>query len=579
MKKILFLLSIMILLTSAVTFIPNSNAQDATCNNPSQLTDESIIRKCLDDSQKALDMSVGATKPFQSQLDSMQLQINGLKASLSNIQTDLNQKKKYIDQGYKSFAKQMEILNATIRDYYIKSYYNSPFVLFLSSHSASDFTQILGYQRAVADRDKAIITNIAITIQDLQVKKQQLEQQQAQLASLKTNLDGQSAKLDTIVKGALAYQSTLSSQIAQLSAKQQEIINARSGGFTATIGDSNQADDENASINGFRSNAPSGYFGVFAFGAYTHRNGMSQYGALGRFTSGKNTDAESILKFYYPNATLKKDYGVPSTITIDGYGQRQFEDEYMKRIYEMPGSWPSEVLRAQAVAARTYALRYTNNGTKSICADEGCQVYKDQNKGGSWDNAASDTKGWVLVDGGGNLISTQFSSTTGGWINNVGWDTNDGRGGANFIDKSYEKAAGSPWVYKAWYTQSYNINSDKCGRSNAWLSPEEMADIVNAAIALKTGGIDTSRITPVTTSCWGGNPYSMDELRNLVSGNGGISAATSISVSQGDGTTNNVTINGQSFSGSDFKKAFNLRAPGRLSIPQSGFAFYNIEKK
>ena len=30
---------------------------------------------------------------------------------------------------------------------------------------------------------------------------------------------------------------------------------------------------------------------------------------------------------------------------------------------------------------------------------------------------------------------------------------------------------------------------------------------------------------------------------------------------------------------SDFKKAFNLRAPGRMSIPQSGFAFFNIEKK
>ena len=105
-----------------------------------------------------------------------------------------------------------------------------------------------------------------------------------------------------------------------------------------------------------------------------------------------------------------------------------------------------------------------------------------------------------------------------------------------------------------------------------------MADIVNAAIALSTSGIDTSRITPVTTSCWGGNPYSMDELKNLVSANGGISSATSVTVSQGDGSTGNVTINGISISGSDFKRAFNLRAPGYLSIPQSGFAFFNIEK-
>jgi hypothetical protein len=111
-----------------------------------------------------------------------------------------------------------------------------------------------------------------------------------------------------------------------------------------------------------------------------------------------------------------------------------------------------------------------------------------------------------------------------------------------------------------------------------------MADIVNAAVALKTGGIDTSRITPVTTSCWGGNPYSMEELRNLVSGHGGISQANSISVSQGDGRTNNVTINGVSMSGDEFCKAFNLRASGNMRIPQwsgsaCGGAFFNIEKK
>ena len=176
-------------------------------------------------------------------------------------------------------------------------------------------------------------------------------------------------------------------------------------------------------------------------------------------------------------------------------------------------------------------------------------------------------------------VVTYYASTHGGFASPIGWDTTDGAGGGNFIDKAYDKLGGSPWLYKAWYTQGYSPSSDKCGRSNPWLSPEEMADIVNAAIALRTGGIDTSRITPVTTSCWGGNPYSMDELKNLVSGNGGITSATSVSVSQGNGSTNEVAINGVSISGADFKKAFNLRAPGRISIPQSGFAFFNIEKK
>jgi hypothetical protein len=71
----------------------------------------------------------------------------------------------------------------------------------------------------------------------------------------------------------------------------------------------------------------------------------------------------------------------------------------------------------------------------------------------------------------------------------------------------------------------------------------------------------------------------MDELKNLVSGKGGISSADSVSVSQGNGTTSNVTINGVSMSGEEFKKAVALRAPGYVRIPQSGFSFFNIEKK
>ena len=48
----------------------------------------------------------------------------------------------------------------------------------------------------------------------------------------------------------------------------------------------------------------------------------------------------------------------------------------MKRIYEMPSSWGDqggmEALKAQAVAARSYAL--ARGG--SICATEACQVVK-----------------------------------------------------------------------------------------------------------------------------------------------------------------------------------------------------------
>lgn len=529
------------------------------------------LNKQINELNTALTQSIAATKPLESQLNALRGQIAGIKGKVSAIESDMVIKKKNIDDGYKTLGEKEKTFGESVRSFYIKSYYDSPLSIFLSAGSASEITQLLAYQKVKTNQDKSIITNIALTITDLEQRKIALEQEQKKLVSLKATLDQQSTKLDEIVKGAKSYQSEVSGKIADLSARQQAIINSRSGGFTANVGNSDLADDYNASIKGFRESAPSGYFAAFSFGAYTHRKGMSQYGARGRAQSGQNTNA--ILKAYYGKEPVSKDTG--GDIQVDGQGSMSFEDRYLLGIAEMPSTWPKEALKAQAIAARTYAYRYKVEG-KSICTTEACQVFsssKADNPPQAWREAVQETRGQVLED-----VVTYYASTHGGFASPIGWDTSDGSGGGNFVDKTWEKVGGSPWLYKAWYTESYSINSDKCGRSNPWLSPVEMADIVNAAIALRTGGIDTSRITPVS-SCWGGNPYSMDELRNLVAGNGGISSATNVSVSQDNGSTNNVTINGVSLSGSDFKKAFNLRAPGRLSIPQSGFAFFNIEHK
>jgi SpoIID/LytB domain protein len=566
-KKISIAFALVVLIFSSfMIFQPTMSSAD-------ELDD---INKELAKLSDELSKSVAATKPLESELVGIQSKITNIKGRVVNIERDMAVKRKEIDNGYKNLTEKEKIINETIREYYVQSYYNSPLLVFLSIDSASQVTQTLAYQKAKTDQDKATITNIALSIVDLERKKNNLELEQKQLVSLKANLDTQSAKLDGVVKGAKTYQADLSGKISDLSAKQQEIINAKSGSFTVS-GNNELADEYAASIQGFRESAPGGSFGVFSFGAYTHRNGMSQYGAKARAEAGQSV--EDILKAYYPNATLKKDFAEPGNITVDGTGSISFEDQYLQGIYEMPGSWHVNALKAQAIAARTYAIRYTNNGQKSICTTESCQVFKNEKKGGAWEQAVNDTKGWVLVDGSGSPVSTQFASTHGGFSNTGGWDTTDGAGGSDFISRAYEKLGGSPWLYKSWWRDGYSSSGNTCGRSGPWLSSEEMADIVNTAIALKTPGIDTSRITPLTTSCWGGNPYSREELRKLVEGNGGISSATSVSVSQGNGNTNSVTINGVSIGGNDFKTAFNLRAPGYVRIPQTGFAFFNIEKK
>ena len=294
---------------------------------------------------------------------------------------------------------------------------------------------------------------------------------------------------------------------------------------------------------------------------------MSQYGARGRAGSGQ--DYKAILRAYYGKDPVGKDTG--GDINVSGLGSMNFEEKYLYGIAEMPSSWHPEALKAQAVAARTYAYRSKQNG-QAICTTEACQVFsksKSDSPPQAWKDAVDSTRGQVIED-----VVTYYASTHGGFTTTMGWDTTDGSGGSGFVDKSYDKAGGSPWVYKAWYTQGYSTSSDKCGRSNPWLSGEEVADIINAA------KYRDERVTPVTTSCWGGSPYSHAELREKA---GGPSNVSSVTVVQGNGSTNEVifqTDKGEvRLSGSEFKTAFNIRAPGRLSIPQSGFAFFNIERK
>lgn len=537
------------------------------------------INKELADLTDALNKSIAATKPLESELISMQKKIEDIKGKVAGVEQDIGIKQREIDKGYKDLTEKEKIISHTIRDFYVTSYYNSPFLIFFSLDKASEITQTLAYQRAKTDKDKALITNLALEITDLERKKQELETEQQWLVATKTNLDKQSQKLDETVKGAKAYQQELSGKIASLSEKQQSILNARSGGFTASIGSSELADDYNASIKGFREAAPGGSFAIFSFGAYTHRKGMSQYGARGRAAAGQ--DYKQILKAYYGKEPVNKDTG--GNITVSGYGEMDFETTYLYGIAEMPSSWNTEALKAQAVAARTYAYRYKQDG-KEICVTESCQVFnksKSDTVPDSWKNAVEATKGEVLED-----VTTYFASTHGGYANPVGWDTTDGSGGSNFLEKSWDSKGGSPWVYKAWYTKGYSPSSDKCGRSNPWLSSTDMADIINAVFVLYNGGqgSETERVTPITTSCWGGNPYSQDELRQVSEKyGGGVNSVSGVSVSQGEGTTNQVvfqTNKGEKkISGSDFKTAFNIRASGYLSIPQSGFAFFNIEHK
>lgn len=88
---------------------------------------------------------------------------------------------------------------------------------------------------------------------------------------------------------------------------------------------------------------------------------------------------------------------------------------------EMPASWPQPALRAQAVAARTYALRQRKpNAPFDVSATVSSQVYKGiEAETASTREAVAATRGQVLTYGG-QLANAVFHSSAGGVTENSG---------------------------------------------------------------------------------------------------------------------------------------------------------------
>lgn len=549
------------------------------------------INRQIGELTRSLQMSVAATQPLESQLNALKQQLSNIQKRVDVIQQDLAVKRAGIDKGYQKLDEQQEILNRAIRDFYITSSYNFPYLVLLSQSTASDITRFMAYQKAKTDQNKRIITNLALLLSDLEARKKNLEDEEVKLAGFKKKLDEQAAELAKIVGGAKAYQSEISGKIAALTTRQQQILAEKSGTFQTTVGDVPLADDAASRPDYNPGFSPA--FATFSFGA-PHFKGMSQYGAFGRAKGGQSY--RQILETYYGNVEIRK-VSIPGEINTS-VGRLPFEGQYLRGIAEMPASWADEggyeALKGQAVAARSYALAYVGwrvgnqNASGSICTSEDCQVYNSGKAAnpGKWGDAVRDTEGEILVSRtSGEVVNAWYASTSGGYqesYSSLGhttpgfWDTPTGRSG--WTSQAYEKLAASPWFYKGWYRSR---SGDACGKSHPWLTSEEMADILNAWVILIKHGQSDDRVTP-TGVCWGGNPYSITELRDRAAGlSVAYGSVSGVSITYSDsGVTSSVTLQTNqgsvTLNGQEFYKAFNLRAPARISL-KSGL--FNIEKK
>jgi peptidoglycan hydrolase-like amidase len=516
-----------------------------------------------------------------SQISNLSNQLTSTASQIKQIENTLNKISKEIEGIEKNLNDRRENLEQKInvRDAVIKSYYYSKSISdveYLIGENSNSFSNLSIALNAQEKINSSLIDTIKILSKEItdyesdkieaEKAKKDLETSFQNFLTIKNKLTSQQKNLSSELSELKEEQESvedklddINASIKKLSDKQQAIIREKAGdGVSGSIGDYEQPD--------YKLPEPpfKPAFALMSYGAFTHYNGMSQYGALGRSKDGQ--DYKEILKFYYKVDTKKVD-DFPSKISVKGVGTLDYQ-YYLYGIAEMPSDWPVEALKAQAIAARTYSYR----ASKPICITESCQVYNaskaaavKSGKYPNWKKAVDETKGIIL----NNPKNSQYSSTTGGYSNDSGWDLD----GGSWPGSAYEKKAGSPWFYKAWYTQGYSTSSSTCGRSTPWLSEKEMADILNSWVVWRKGSsADKDRISPVVNNCFGGNPYSTDRMKEKAEDFGeSYSSVSDVDVEIGNnGRTSKVTFSTNrgriSIEGEVFKTVANLRAPGYISF-------------
>lgn len=579
MKKFLFLFFIFFITLFAISQSLSSAFAD-------EIGD---LQKQIDQLNEVRQQSINATKPLEGQLDSLKRQLAQIQATLNTISSNINTKEKELAVREDKLAIQQALLEVRVRAYYIRSFLTDPLLVIMSSSHPGELFRELSYRQAATKEDRLVITSITGEVLSLLTEKEKLEKDKARLASLQADVDKNATFLGGEIKKAKDYQSQLSGQIAQLSAKQQALLAAKLASLNIPRSASTSLGgcvDDRGVDPGF-----SPRFAFFTYGV-PNRVGLNQWGAKGRAEAGQTT--EQILQAYYSYDSISNSSNVNiHVVGTNNYGQNIDMniplEEYLKHIYEMPTAWSGNALKAQVIAARSYVLSYTNNGQGSICPSDSCQVFKAETNDSNWQSAVSQTSGQVMTKGG-SPIKAWFSSTHGGYVfssSDIGWsgtsftkhalDTAGSVGSFSDLQSTaYDKA--SPWFYCDWGSRaSYN--------KTAWLKGDEVADIVNVMLLVQRDAGTVSHLTQADKpNPDGAETWDASRVKQELQSRGGtvFNNVSSISVGwdQGYGRTTSVNVSGDggstSFDGSSFKQYFNLRAPANIQIVGP---LFNIESK
>jgi SpoIID/LytB domain protein len=190
-------------------------------------------------------------------------------------------------------------------------------------------------------------------------------------------------------------------------------------------------------------------------------------------------------------------------VTVNNLGL----EGYLKGVVplEIPALWSAEAVRAQAVAARTYASyerAHPRSSVYQLCDTSSCQVYGGYDAEHPASNRAiADTRKQILTSGG-EAAFTQFGSSSGGWTS---------AGSVSYLtarEDPYDGWAGNP-------VHDWKLRLDDTDLERAWPT---IGDLTGMAVTGRDGNGDWGgRVRSITLTGTGGRMVvSGDTFRSVL---------------------------------------------------------------
>ncbi len=353
--------------------------------------------------------------------------ITGTQADLEKAKVQAEEVRKELDKTETSLSERRESLSYLIevRNKQIRAIYQNPqrtnLELFLTQ-DLTGFTEMLSYQSQVFNDSRNLVKAVNEEVVSMEKDQTSLRNSKTELENLVAALDARYKEQKQSLASAASRQVTLSkgldlikSDITRALIRKSELDEQRRGSFSG------------APPVPFSQGPPGTvyyfFYGIGKYSSMGHGIGMSQWGAKGY--AQKGWSATSILQKYYTGVNIGG-YTQPGTIRVRIYSSctssNLLREEvmdfntYLKGVSEMFSDWPLEAQKAQAIAARTYAIRVVNN-KGFIEGNTYDQCYTGNTSRAIWNQAVDQTNG-LVVTSGGSLAATYYSASHGGHSEN-----------------------------------------------------------------------------------------------------------------------------------------------------------------